>query len=136
MTQTKTRRLLLIEDHLWFRQALALFLDNEPDLHVVAQAGTLAECRGGLLDGGLEDVDVAVVDLTLPDGSGIDLIHWLRSYAPHIAMLVLTVNLETEQHDLALQAGAEEVISKSDSIESILAAVRRLADFSAVARLA
>lgn len=136
MTQTKMRRLLLIEDHLWFRQALALFLDNEPDLHVVAQAGTLAECRGGLLDDGLEDVDVAIIDLTLPDGDGIDLIHWLRGYAPHITVLVLTASLETEKHDLALRAGAKEVISKSDSIESILAAIRRLTDYPAVPRSA
>lgn len=136
MTQTKTRRLLLIEDHLWFRQALALFLDGEPDLHVVAQAGTLAECRDGLLDGGLEDVDVAVIDLTLPDGDGIELIHWLRDYAPHVAVLVLTVSLETEKHDLALRAGAEEVISKSESMEEILAAVRRLAGSPAVYRSA
>lgn len=136
MTQTKTRRLLLIEDHLWFRQALALFLDNEPDLHVVAQAGSLAECHGGLLEDGLEDVDVAIIDLTLPDGDGVDLIHWLRGYAPHIAVLVLTVSLETEKHDLALRAGAEEVISKSDSIENILVALRRLTGSPAAPRLA
>lgn len=136
MTKTKTRRLLLIEDHLWFRQALALFLDGEPDLHVVAQAGTLDECRVELVDDGLEDVDVAIVDLTLPDGDGIDLIHWLREYAPHIAVLVLTVSLETERHDLALGAGASEVISKSDSIENILDAVRRLADSPAIPRSA
>lgn len=136
MTQTKIRRLLLIEDHLWFRQALALFLDSEPDLHVVAQAGTIAECRGSLLDDGLEDVDVAVIDLTLPDGDGIDLIHLLREYAPHIVVLVLTVSLEIEKHDLALRAGAEEVISKSGSIEDILATIRRLAGSSAVPRSA
>lgn len=136
MTQTKMQRLLLIEDHIWFRQALALFLDGEPDLHVVAQAGTLAECRGGLLDDGLEDVDVALIDLTLPDGDGIDLIHWLRDYAPHIAVLVLTVSLEPEKHDLALRAGAEAVVSKSDSIEEILAAIRRLTGSTAVSRLA
>lgn len=134
MTQTKTRRLLLIEDHLWFRQALALYLDGEPDLHVVAQAGTLAECREGLLDDDLGDVDVALIDLTLPDGDGIDLIHWLREYAPHIAVLVLTVSLETEKYELALRAGAEEVISKSESIEGILAAIRRLTVSPAVSR--
>ena len=55
-----------MEDHLSFRQSLAFLLSREPDLEVVAQAGSLAEARE-LLDIPLE---VAVVDLNLPDGTG------------------------------------------------------------------
>lgn len=132
MTPTKTRRLLLIEDHLWFRQALAMFLEQEPDLEVVEQASTLAECRDDILD----DVDVAVVDLNLPDGDGVDLVRWIRACAPQVSVLVLTISLEPKRHEMALEAGAEEVISKAASIEVILAAVRRLAGCSSVSRSA
>lgn len=132
MTPTTTRRLLLIEDHQWFRQALAMFFEQEPDLEVVEQAGTLAECRDDILD----DVDVAVVDLNLPDGDGVDLIRWIRAFAPHVSVLVLTISLDPERHEMAVEAGADEVISKAASIEGILAAVRRLAGHSSAPRSA
>ncbi len=60
-------RVLLVEDHAAFREALAFLLNREPDLEVAAQAGSLAEARKALPQGGF---DVAVVDLGLPDGDG------------------------------------------------------------------
>jgi DNA-binding NarL/FixJ family response regulator len=61
-------RLLLIEDHAAFRSALALLLDLRPGMKVVAQCGSLAGCRA--LGGLLQTVDVALLDLFLPDGDG------------------------------------------------------------------
>jgi DNA-binding NarL/FixJ family response regulator len=66
-------RLLLVDDHASSREPLALLLDRLPDLEVAGQAGSLAEARR-LLGSGVR-VDVAVVDLDLGDGSGVDLIH-------------------------------------------------------------
>ena len=57
---------MLVEDHTAFRQSLALLLSREPDLEVVAQAGSLSEARQ-MLD---TPLNVAVVDLGLPDGTG------------------------------------------------------------------
>ena len=51
MSATKPLRVMLVEDHAAFRQALAFLLANEPDLEVVAQAGSLAEARQALLEG-------------------------------------------------------------------------------------
>jgi DNA-binding NarL/FixJ family response regulator len=109
-----------------------MFLDQEPGLEVVDQASALAECRDDILD----DVDVAVVDLNLPDGDGVELVRWIRAFAPHVSVLVLTISMEPERHAMALEAGAEEVISKAASIEDILAAVWRLAGGSSVSRSA
>ena len=64
MSPITTLRIMLVEDHLSFREALAFLLTHKPDIEVVAQAGSLAEAREALLDGRL---DVAVVDLGLPD---------------------------------------------------------------------
>lgn len=121
---TKTKSLLLVEDHHWFRQAFALFLDRKPDLRVVAQAASLAEG----LDSRLDLVDVAVVDLDLPDGDGLELIRRLREAAPNVSCAVLTANLDAELPDRALQAGAEVVLTKSSSLDEIVEAVRRLGE--------
>ena len=69
---------MLVEDHVAFRVALASLLTHQSDLEVVAQAGSLAEAREAL-DGRLDArLDVAVVDLSLPDGDGSELIRELR----------------------------------------------------------
>jgi len=65
MSATETLRVMLVEDHVAFRQALAFLLMREPDLEVVAQAGSLAQARE-MLD---RRLDVAVLDLALPDGT-------------------------------------------------------------------
>jgi DNA-binding NarL/FixJ family response regulator len=80
---------MLVEDHAAFRQSLASLLSQEPDLEVVAQAGSLAQARQ-MLDTSL---DVAVLDLSLPDGDGRDLIGELRRRHSGISILVLSVML-------------------------------------------
>ena len=69
MSESRTIRVMLVEDHIAFRQALAFLLMREPDLEVVAQAGSLAQARQ-MLD---TPLDVVVVDPGLPDGDGRDL---------------------------------------------------------------
>jgi DNA-binding NarL/FixJ family response regulator len=73
-------RLLLVEDHAAFRGALALLLALRRGMKVVARCGFLAGCRA--LGGLLEAVDVALVDLFLPDGEGMELVAVLRGPNP------------------------------------------------------
>lgn len=120
MTETRTKNVLLVEDHAWFRQAIARFFDKQEDLAVVGEAGTLAECR----DRRIEEADVALVDLGLPDGEGTDLIRWLRKRDPTLKVLALTVSIEDRVHERALEAGAEKVLSKSATLPEILDAIR------------
>src|SRR5829696_759021 len=89
MSAIRIVRVMLVEDHAAFRQSLASLLSHEPDLEVVAQAGSLAEARQ-MLD---TPLDVAVLDLSLPDGNGRDLIGKLRRRNAGISILVLTVML-------------------------------------------
>jgi response regulator of citrate/malate metabolism len=63
----------------------------QPDLEILAQCGSLAECRGL---GGFADVDVALLDLYLPDGDGTDLIGELHQANPHVKVLILTASVE------------------------------------------
>ena len=118
-------RILLVEDHASFRQALAFMFEREPEFKVVEQASTLAEARR-ISRESLEDVDVAVVDLGLPDGDGLNLIEDFSSSEPKITTLVLSASLEPGRLARAVEAGAAGVLHKSTPIKEIVDAVRRL----------
>src|SRR5215204_7349786 len=118
------QRVLLIEDHASFRQTLAFVFDEEPEFEVVAQAGTLAEARTAM--DGLE-ADLGVIDLTLPDGEGTELIGELREANPDFAALVLTASLDRAEYARAVEAGAAGVLHKSADVDEILDSTRRLA---------
>jgi len=117
------RRVMLVEHHAAFRQSLASLLSQEPDLEVVAQAGSLAQARK-MLDTRL---DVAVLDLALPDGDGRDLIGELRRMNAGISVLVLSVMLGPSHLEEVLKAGADAVLHKVASPPKIVEEVRRLA---------
>jgi DNA-binding NarL/FixJ family response regulator len=114
-------RVLLIDDHASFCQALAFMMAREPDFTVVAQAGSLAAARHVLAQ-----VDVAVVDLDLPDGNGIDLIGAFRTANPQGQVMILTAARDPLQYAQAVEAGAAAVLHKSVAISEIIDAVRRL----------
>jgi len=123
MSAPTTARVMLVEDHLSFRQSLAFLLSREPDLEVVAQAGSLAEARQ-MLDSRL---DVAVLDLSLPDGNGRDLIGELRTRNAGILVLVLSATIAPGHLEEVLKAGADAVLHKVASPKTIVEEVRRLA---------
>ncbi|CAA9545229.1 MAG: Two-component transcriptional response regulator, LuxR family [uncultured Thermomicrobiales bacterium] len=116
-------RVLLAEDHAVFRQALALALAREPDLVVVAQAGTVAEARA-LTPGG--PIDVAVVDFDLPDGTGVDVIRAVHAVHRGAEAMLLTASASRLQLAQAIEAGAVGVFHKATPLEEIVAAVRRV----------
>jgi DNA-binding NarL/FixJ family response regulator len=123
MSATKSVRVMLVEDHLAFRQALAFLLRREPDVEVVAEAGSLAQARQ-MLD---RRVDVAVLDLALPDGDGRELIGELRRRYSGISVLVLSATIEPGHLDEVLKAGADAVLHKVASPKTIVEEVRRQA---------
>jgi DNA-binding NarL/FixJ family response regulator len=122
MSATRIARIMLVEDHAAFRQSLAALLGREPDLEVVAQAGSLAQARQ-MLD---TPLDVAVLDLSLPDGDGRELIGELRRRHSGISILVLTVMLGPSQLEEVAKAGADGVLHKVASPTTIVEEVRRL----------
>jgi DNA-binding NarL/FixJ family response regulator len=127
MSATSKVRIMLVEDHIAFRQALAFVLTHdEPDLEVVAQVGSLAEAREALegpLDGHL---DVAVVDLGLPDGDGRELFGELRRANPSVSIVVLSATLEAGHLEEVVKAGAEAVLEKVASSLSLASEIRRV----------
>jgi two-component system nitrate/nitrite response regulator NarL len=123
-TQTDSTRILLVEDHASFRQALAFMFEREMEFVVTGQAGSLAEAHAFIRKTS-DGVDVAVIDLGLPDGDGFELIEELSS-RPDMTTLVLSASLEPARFAQAVEAGASGVLHKSAAIGEIVDAVRRL----------
>ncbi len=114
-------RVVLVDDHLSFRQPLAFMLMREPDITVVGQASTVAEARPLL-----PQADIALIDLELPDGDGLVLIPALRVVNRQAIALVLTAHRSTTAIVRAVEAGAAGVMHKSCSVSDLVEAIRRV----------
>ena len=118
-------RVLLVEDHASFRDAIASSFEGEAGFEVVGQAASLAQARTMLEETG-QRVDVAVVDLGLPDGYGADLIGELREKNPQAQVLVLSATADRLEIARAVEAGAAGILNKTVHLEEVVEAVRRL----------
>jgi DNA-binding NarL/FixJ family response regulator len=119
----ETKRVLVVVHHNVFREALAMRLEQEEDLEVAWQAGSMTDTRDVHLDG----VDVALVDPLLPDGDGLELIREVSVANPTALALVLSHKLDPDLYQKALGAGAVEVLATNTGIGEVIDAVRRSA---------
>ena len=115
--------ILFVEHHSAFRQAASYLMDQEPDLAVVAQGGSVADGRRRMAQGG---IDAAIVDIPLPDEGAPEMVRDLHQANPSIPVLVMTALEDSEAQEQMLRAGAAEVLPKDVPFRDVLAAVRRL----------
>ena len=123
--QEEVVHILLIDDHASIREALAAAFEGEEGFEVVGQAGSVAEARE-ILEQIYQEMDVAIIDLGLPDGHGADLIKELREKNPQAQALVLSASLDRANIARAVEQGAAVVLSKTAHLEKVVQAVRRL----------
>jgi two-component system response regulator DesR len=116
-------RLLLAEDQGMMRGALALLLNLEADIEVIAQAGTAAEALRSAVR---TRPDVALLDIEMPDGSGLDVAARLREELPGCRVLILTTFGRPGYLRRAMEAGAAGFLVKDGPVEQLAAAVRRV----------
>jgi two-component system, NarL family, response regulator DevR len=116
----KQKRILVVVHHNAFREALAMRLDQEEDLEVAWQAGSMTDTRDVHLDG----VDVAVVDPLLPDGDGLELIREVSVANPNALALVLSHKLDPALYQQALGAGAVQVLATNAALKEVIDAVK------------
>ena len=121
--QARLTRVMIVEDHADFRDLMEILLGRQPDIDLLAQAGSLAEARE---QAARFEVDVAILDLGLPDGSGADLIADLRRDGNRVRVLVLSASLDPEGIEKARSAGADVILDKLTPVDEVLATVRRL----------
>lgn len=117
-------RVAIIDDHELIREGLRRAFTKSGEFEVVADAGDLAGARRVLAD---STPDVAVIDIGLPDGSGLDLVRELRRKSPHLGIVVLTMYAGDEQLFAALEAGASAFVPKKAPASDVVAAARHAA---------
>jgi DNA-binding NarL/FixJ family response regulator len=118
-----TRRIgiLLADDHAVVRRGLRLVLESEPDLRVVAEVGDGAEAVRRAVH---EDVDLAVLDITMPGMTGIQAAQELSRLRPRLRTLILSMH-DSEQYFLeAIRAGASGYVLKSVADHDLITACR------------
>ena len=121
--EARRTRVMIVEDHADFRDLMEVLLDRQPDIELLAKAGSLVEARA---QAARFELDVAVLDLGLPDGNGADLIADLRRASNEVRVLVLSASLDPAGIEKARSAGADEILDKLTPVDEILATVRCL----------
>ena len=119
----------LVDDHTLVREGLCQMLDSEDDLQVVGQADNLARGRALV---NTSSFDVLIVDVTLPDGSGLALAADARERSARLGIVVLTMHGDDETLLQSLDVGASAFLHKTAGFHEIASAVRRAAVFPEV----
>jgi DNA-binding NarL/FixJ family response regulator len=117
-------RVLLVDDHEIVRRGLRAVLEAEPDIEVVGEAGTMGEAVRRV---GFDSPDVVVLDVRLPDGSGVEACREIRSSFPDVRVLMLTSFADEEALMSAIMAGASGYLLKRIDSQSLIASLRKVA---------
>ena len=117
-------RVFLVDDHEIVRRGVADVINAETDLEVVGEASTVRQAQGRIA---ATLPDVAVLDVRLPDGSGIDLCRNIRSAHPGVHCLMLTAYDDDEASYTAVLAGASGYVLKDIKGQNLLESIRRVA---------
>jgi DNA-binding NarL/FixJ family response regulator len=117
----KPNTILIVDDHPLMRTALRVTLEDQAGLAVVGEAGTLADGRQKAV---ALNPDLVLLDLYLPDGSGLELIRYRDDVLPATRILVVTSSNNEKDIMAAIEAGADSYVVKDASPEQLLQAVR------------
>jgi DNA-binding NarL/FixJ family response regulator len=117
------RKVLIVDDHPIVRQGLRLMIDEEPDLRVCGEAQSEREARVAIRE---LDPDVVIVDISLAQGDGLELVRDVHAHHPELPMLVLSMHDELIYAERLLAAGASGYIMKHAASDQLLVALRRV----------
>jgi DNA-binding NarL/FixJ family response regulator len=118
------KTVLLVDDHELIRQGLRRAFERADDFTVIAEASSVAE---GLAIAAQSSPDVVLMDVRLPDGSGLDAVKQLRAAHPQMGIVVLTMYAGDEHLFGALEAGASAFVPKDAPADDVVAAARHAA---------
>lgn len=122
-TKQKKERILIVDDHPIVRQGLEILINQQPDLEVCGESETAADA--------LKIIDelkptLLIIDITLKDTSGIELVKNVRTRYPGMLMLVLSMHDETIYAERVLNAGARGYIMKQEATRNVVNAIRKV----------
>ena len=122
----KKSNVLIVDDHPIVRQGIAQLINREEDMRVCCEAGDADQALELIAKNTCCCTDIALIDMSLPGISGIELVKILRSRFPVIHILVISMHDETLYAERALRAGARGYIMKQEATEKVLIAIRHI----------
>jgi DNA-binding NarL/FixJ family response regulator len=117
------KKLLIVDDHPLVRERVAELINQEPDLLVCGEASDANEALAAAKS---LAPDMAIIDITLKDTYGIELVKQLKELYPKLPMLVLSMHEESMYGERALRAGAKGYLTKQEASKKIVDAIRRI----------
>ena len=114
-------KILLVDDHPLVREGVANLIHQQPDLEVCGEAASEPQALQLI---GVGQPDVAVVDLSLESGSGIELIKSIKVMYPSVVMLALSMHDESLYAERALRAGARGYLMKREAAKKVIQGIR------------
>lgn len=120
---SRRRRVFVVDDHLILREGLRMLLNGQTDLEVCGEASRAQEGLKAMLESA---PDLAIVDLSLEDSNGLDLLKDLHTRLPDLPVLVLSMHDESLFADRAIRAGARGYLMKKEAGKELLSAIRTI----------
>jgi DNA-binding NarL/FixJ family response regulator len=120
---TTKHRVFIVDDHPIVRQGLAQLIDSEPDLAVCGQGEDAYQSLAGIREAKPE---LVLLDVSLKDADGLELLKEIKSFAPSLKVLMLSMHDEALYTERALRAGASGYIMKQEAPQALLAAIRKV----------
>jgi DNA-binding NarL/FixJ family response regulator len=116
-------RIFIVDDHPLVREGLTNLINGQDDLIICGEAKDSAQALDGIMK---TRPDVALIDISLENESGLELVKQLRSRFPNVALIVLSMHDETLYAERVLRAGARGYVMKHETSKSVLASIRRV----------
>lgn len=123
MSTLNISKVFIVDDHELVRQGLRQLIEGETDLKLCGEASNVKDAlkmRASL------SPDVAIVDISLPDGNGLDLIKQLHRWQPQMRIIALSMHDDELYAERALNSGASGYINKQDSAQQLLIGIREV----------
>jgi len=119
----RKRTVFIVDDHPLVREWLTNLINQQPDLVVCGESESAPEAFAAF---GASKPDIAIVDISLKNSSGIELIKNLKESHPAVAVLVLSMHEESHYAGRALRAGAMGYVMKRETTRKVIEAIRRI----------
>jgi DNA-binding NarL/FixJ family response regulator len=121
----RTRRVFIVDDHPLVREGLANLINQQSDLSVCGEA---EDSAGAIAEIESTHPDVALIDISLKNESGLELVKTLQNRFPEVALIVLSMHEEALYAERALHAGARGYVMKRETTKNVLTAIRRVVE--------
>lgn len=118
---------MIVEDHQLVRQGMSMLINTQDDMNVVHECASVSHAKQ-FLQAGNNHVDVAIIDISLDDVSGFELIKWMRIYHQTIPTLAISMHDELLYAERTIKTGAKGYIMKQEASDKVINGIRAVND--------